>query len=212
MEARQSIILVVDDAPENIRVVKELLKEHCQIRFATSGEKALKIMSEDPLPDLILLDIMMPGMDGYQVCRRLKTDPRTRVVPIIFLTAKANVDDERKGLELGAVDYITKPISPPILLVRVKTHLRLKEASEFLRKQNDILEQKVHKRTRQLSILQDATIVALGSLAETRDNETGNHIRRTQYYVKTLAQVLQNNHYYSEVFTNEYIISKCYCC
>ena len=104
----------------------------------------------------------------------------------IFLTGKTQIEDERKGFELGAVDYITKPISPPILLARVHTHLQLKEASDFLRQQNEILERKVQERTRQLAAVQDVTIVAMGSLAETRDNETGNHIRRTQFYVKEL--------------------------
>jgi putative two-component system response regulator len=141
----------------------------------------------------VLLDIMMPEMDGYEVCRRLKHDPTTRDIPVIFLTAKSEVEDERKGFELGAVDYITKPISPPLLLARVSTHLKLKEASDFLREQNEILEQRVQERTRQLAAVQDATITAMGSLAETRDNETGNHIRRTQSYVRELARALKDH-------------------
>ncbi len=130
---RKQTVLIVDDAPENIAVISSLLKGVCRARVATSGEKALEMAySADP-PDLILLDVMMPGMDGYEVCRRLKADNRTRNIPVIFLTAKSEVADEQKGFTLGAVDYITKPISPPIVLARVKTHLNLRRASEELR-------------------------------------------------------------------------------
>jgi len=198
-------ILVVDDTPDNISLVSALLKDTYRTKIATSGAKALAIAEADAPPDLILLDIMMPEMDGYEVCKRLKADENTRNIPVIFLTAKAQVEDEEHGLDLGAVDYITKPISPPILLARVKTHLALKVAQDFLRDQNAILEQKVAERTRQLSEVQDVTILAMATLAETRDNETGNHIRRTQNYVRALAIKLRDHPRFSEFLTTENI-------
>jgi putative two-component system response regulator len=145
------------------------------------------------VPDLVLLDIMMPDMDGYEVCRQLKANDATRDIPVIFLTARADRDDERKGLALGAVDYITKPMSPPILLARVQTHLALKATADFLRDKSAYLEREVALRTLEVQALQDVTIMAMASLAETRDDETGNHIRRTQLYVKALAERLRTH-------------------
>lgn len=183
-------ILIVDDTPENIDVLGGILRADYRRSVALDGEKALKIAASDDAPDMILLDVMMPGMDGYEVCRRLKTDGQTKDIPVIFVTAKGEVDDEAKGFGLGAVDYITKPVSPPIVLARVKTHLELKQARVALENQNEILEQRVKERTTELVLTQDATIHSLASLAETRDNETGGHIRRTQNYVRALAEHL----------------------
>jgi putative two-component system response regulator len=135
----------------------------------------------------------MPEMDGFEVCRRLKADENTRDIPVIFLTARHEIEDERHGFEIGAVDYITKPVSPPIALERVKTHLQLKETRDFLKDKNAYLEQEVARRTRDISTIQDVTMMAMASLAETRDNETGNHIRRTQHYVRALALQLRNH-------------------
>lgn len=140
-------ILIVDDTPENIDVLGEVLKPYYKRSVALNGEKGLQIAGSSDPPDLILLDIMMPGMDGYEVCRRLKDNEKTKGIPIIFVTAKSEVEDESKGFELGAVDYITKPISPSIVLARVKTHLELKLARDALENQNEILEQKVKERT-----------------------------------------------------------------
>jgi len=170
-----------------------LLKDDYKVKVASNGEKALKIAASENPPDLILLDIMMPGMDGYEVCTRLKADATTRDIPVIFLTAKAEIEDEKHGLELGAVDYITKPISPPIVLARVKTHLTLKASADFLRDKNEFLEAEVARRTAEVAAIQDVTILAMASLAETRDSDTGNHIRRTQFYVKVLAEKLRNH-------------------
>jgi PAS domain S-box-containing protein len=132
-------ILIVDDTPDNIALLSTLLKGRYQTKVATDGARALKIAATEPSPDLILLDIMMPGMDGYEVCRQLKADPRTTPIPVIFLTAKGQMEAEEKGLKLGAVDYITKPISPLILLARVETHLTLKNARQSLQNQNALL-------------------------------------------------------------------------
>ena len=199
---KKPTILVVDDTPDNLMLMHSLLKADYRVKVANGGEKALKIVHSDVPPDLILLDIMMPDMDGYEVCRQLKNNPASRDIPVIFLTAKAEIEDERKGLELGAVDYITKPISPPIVLARVKTQLTLKAAADFLRDKNDFLEQEVTRRTREVAAIQDVTILTMASLAETRDSDTGNHIRRTQHYVMAIAKKLQNHPRFSVFLTN----------
>jgi class 3 adenylate cyclase len=126
------MILVVDDTPANIEVARNTLKETYTIKIATSGARALDLAKAVPQPDLILLDVMMPGMDGYEVCSRLKSDPGTSEIPIIFLTGKTEAEDETKGLELGAIDYIHKPFVPRVVQARVRTHLALREAREQL--------------------------------------------------------------------------------
>ncbi len=123
-------MLIVDDIPANIKVLAETLKSDYEISFATNGQQALEIARSKNPPDLILLDIMMPGMDGYDVCRTLKADKVTQSIPVIFITAKSEEEDETKGLEIGAVDYITKPFCPAIVKVRVRTHLERKQAEE----------------------------------------------------------------------------------
>jgi putative two-component system response regulator len=198
------VVLAIDDAPVNIDTVKAVLGAEYRVQAAVDGSTALKIL-ERMRPDLILLDIVMPEIDGYQVCERIKADPLTREIPVIFLTGKSDEEDEARGLALGAVDYITKPISPAILSERVKTHLALKAARDLLQRQNEILEEKVLERTRQMEELQDVAMVAMGSLAETRDPETGNHIRRTQHYVKLLAMHLRHRDGYRDVLTPEAI-------
>jgi putative two-component system response regulator len=132
--AERKTILVVDDTPDNLSLMSGLLKEEYRVRLANSGERALKAVQGDNLPDLILLDIMMPGMSGYEVCQALKADLRTQPIPVIFLTAMSAPEDEQKGLELGAVDYVTKPINPSLLLARVRNHLaRRAQARELER-------------------------------------------------------------------------------
>jgi putative two-component system response regulator len=173
-------ILVVDDSPENIDLLSEVLRDDYRIRVATSGEKALKIVYSDEPPDLILLDIMMPGLSGLEICRRLKTNPDRRRIPIIFVTAMSSVEDEQRGLETGAVDYITKPISPPIVKARVRTHLALYDQSREL-------ERMVHQRTHELLTTRQQIIRRLGRAAEFKDNETGNHVLRMSHYARIIA-------------------------
>jgi putative two-component system response regulator len=204
LDAKQ-VVLIVDDTPDNITLLSALLKDNYRIKIATNGIKALHIAATSPAPDLILLDVMMPEMDGYETCRRLKENPMTADIPVIFLTAKSQVSDEEMGLKLGAVDYISKPISPPIVLARVATQLHLVRARNLLQDQNKHLESLVLDRTRKLAKMQDAIIMAMASLAETRDNETGNHIRRTQNYVAALARQLKHLPRFSVELTDENI-------
>jgi putative two-component system response regulator len=202
IDEKRETILIVDDSPDNVALLSSLLKGRYRVKVATSGEKALALVTGEKMPDLILLDIMMPGMDGYEVCRRLKGNPETADIPVIFLTAKSNTMDEEKGLELGAVDYITKPPSPPIVIARIRTQLRLKSVADFLKDKNAYLEAEVVRRTREIGTIQDVTMVAMGSLAETRDNETGNHIRRTQHYIKILAEKMKDNPRFKNYLTD----------
>jgi putative two-component system response regulator len=198
-------ILIVDDTPDNITLLSSLLGDEYRNKVATNGMKALRIAKATPHPDLILLDIMMPEMDGYEVCRQLKADPATKDIPVIFLTAKTQEGDETMGFELGAVDYITKPITPPILIARVHTHLALGDARKHLAQQNEILEQQVEERTKRLAALQDAIIISMASLAETRDNETGHHVRRTQHYVRKLAEHLRSHPKFGDQIDDKFI-------
>jgi len=190
---KEQTVLIVDDEPININILAELLMPHYKICVAKNGEKALQIMTSAARPDLILLDVMMPGMDGYEVCRQMKNNPDTRDIPVMFLTAKCTAKDEEYGFNLGAVDYITKPISPSIVKARVMTHLEVKKVRDFLMDKNEYLEQEVARRTQEVAHVQDVTIFALASLAEARDNETGKHLKRTQNYVKLLAGSLKDH-------------------
>lgn len=191
-------ILIVDDMPSNLKIMNDILREDYAVSVATTGAEALEFVRGPARPDLILLDIMMPDMDGYEVCRRLKEDPETRDIPVLFVTAMGDVEDETRGLELGGVDYITKPVSPPIVRARVNNHIRLKL-------HQDHLEELVWARTRELAVTQDATIRSLASLAETRDNETGGHILRTQRYVRALADHLRSRGKFLSLLDDHYI-------
>jgi phosphoserine phosphatase RsbU/P len=153
-EKRKQTVLVVDDAPSNIQVVNSILKDTYNVRIATSGERALALAKVAPLPDLILLDVMMPGMDGYEVCTHLKTDPGTKDIPVIFLTGQTETADETRGFEVGAVDYIHKPFSPAVVQARVQTHLMLRGIREQLAEQLLTIQKELETaRQIQLSIL-----------------------------------------------------------
>lgn len=204
-KAGKNTILVIDDSPEILGIINELLKNEYQLKAANGGEKGLRLAKMDPIPDIILLDILMPDINGMEVCKRLKADPSTRDIPVVFLTAMNDEADEEAGLAIGAVDYISKPIHGPILRARVKTHLEMKCAADFIKDKNVFLVGEVSKRSKDLEFIQDVTILALGSLAETRDNETGNHLRRTQQYVKLLAENLQRHPRFSLKLTRSNI-------
>ena len=209
--ARTSV-LVVDDSAENLALLHGLLKARYRVQLADSGERALRLLEHASLPDLILLDVMMPGIDGHEVCRRVKSQARTRDIPVMFLTSLSESADETHGLELGAVDYITKPVSAPILLARVATHLGVKAMQDLLRDQKHHLELEVRRRTAEMLAARDATIHALASLAETRDLETGNHIRRTQRYVRLLAEQLRGHPRFADFLCGDGIIELLFKC
>lgn len=184
IQDRKPTVLVVDDMPDNIDVLVEILKDEYNIKVAIEGEAALKIASANNPPDLILLDIMMPGMDGYDVCRRLKENVNTRKIPVIFVTSKGDVKDESLGFTIGAEDYILKPVSPPIVRARVATHLALYD-------QRRDLEDEVKKRTEEIEDTRLEIIRRLARASEYRDNETGMHVIRMSHYCRLLAQALQ---------------------
>lgn len=199
------VILIVDDAPENLHLLSELLQPHYRVLVATSGEGCLRVLRRGPKPDLILLDVMMPGMDGYMVLAELRKQPEHTDIPVIFLTALAAAGDEERGLQQGAADYITKPIQPLVVLARVRTQLQAKQARDWLSNQNAALEAEVALRMAENDLTQRVSIRALAHLAETRDPETGNHILRTQAYVQCLATRLRQNPRFAETLTDRYV-------
>jgi putative two-component system response regulator len=194
----KATILIVDDNPENLTVLGELLRERHHVRAANSGARALVLAAWLPVPDLILLDVMMPGMNGHEVLRQLKARPATADIPVIFTTAMDATEDEQRGLALGAVDYMTKPLRPAIVLARVQTHLALRLATRSLQRNNASLEAEVERRMRENQVVQEVTIRALARLAETRDSDTGQHILRTQAYVRLLATLLSDHPRFAE--------------
>ncbi|MFO1424077.1 MAG: two-component system response regulator [Candidatus Competibacteraceae bacterium] len=199
-------VLVVDDVPGNLMVLGELLRDAgYRVKAATSGRAALGYATQQPRPDLILLDVMMPEMDGYEVLEHLHADPATRSIPVIFLTALSDARDEEQGLALGAADYITKPFNPALVLARVRTQLVAKRARDWLADQNTLLEAEVARRMAENDLIQRVTIRALAHLAETRDPETGNHILRTQSYVQRLAIRLQAHPRFAATLNDHYI-------
>ncbi len=185
-------ILIVDDTPENLTLMSGLLEPLYQVRAAGSGARALAVAASDPRPDLILLDIMMPGMDGYEVMRQLKANPVTADIPVIFVTALDSGQDEEQGLQLGAVDFIAKPVRPAIMLARVKNHLDLKSARDELQARNKLLEAEVAARMEENAQIHDISIRSLAHLAEIRSRESSSHLKRTQLYMRALALHLRN--------------------
>ncbi|MFZ4536626.1 response regulator [Propionivibrio sp.] len=199
------VILIVDDSSENLHVLSELLRPLYRVLAATSGEGCLRVANGQTKPDLILLDVMMPGIDGYGVLDRLRDNLATFDIPVVFLTALADAGDEERGLKLGAADYITKPIAPAVVLARVRTQLEAKQARDGLRSQNVALEAEVARRMTENDLTQRVSIRALAHLAETRDPETGNHIMRTQGYVQRLAFGLRQHPRFAATLSERYI-------
>jgi len=183
-------ILLVDDAPENLRILSESLRSDYTIMFARNGTDALRLAAGDPAPDIILLDIIMPGMNGYEVCSALKQSERTKDIPVIFITAQDGENDEAVGFSLGADDYVKKPFQVSLVRKRVANQLEIKLY-------RDRLKDLVNERTQQLQLTQEATIHAMASLAEWRDPETGNHIQRTRAYVSALAEYMSQQEEYA---------------
>jgi len=212
-------VLVVDDQADNLLILEDALSDVYEVHPAVNGREALRYLNGGGRADLILLDVMMPEIDGYEVCRRLKSSESTRTIPVLFLTGLDRPEDEERGLELGAEDFIHKPISPPVVRARVRTHLSLSRATRALERRNADLELLVAERTAEISeqarrlvsskqeviAAQAATITAFCALAEARDNETGNHIRRTQHYVRILAEALQDHPRFRDELDDEVI-------
>jgi len=196
---RRPTVLVVDDTPDDLHLISGLLRNRYSVKLANRGDKAIEIARSNEPPDIVLLDILMSDMDGYQVLKALKEDSRTQIIPVILLTGISDMDDEQKGFDLGAADFITKPVSPPLLWARVATHLGLKRVRTELDGLNEAIGAEVERRMAEAHAVYDVTITALGSLAETRDDQTINHIRRTQRYVRAVAMVLRDHPRFASV-------------
>ncbi len=201
-------VLVVDDTRENLGVIGQLLRPFYRVRVANSGQHALQAAATEPHPDLILLDVMMPGMDGYEVLRQLRAQMSTADIPVIFVTALDGDDDEELGLSLGAVDYVTKPIKPALLLARVKAQLELKKSRDWLSHQNAFLDAEVHRRMLENELVKEVALNALALLAEKRDNETGNHLHRTQSYVALLIKRLRKHPRFAAELANPQVCQR----
>lgn len=186
-------ISIVDDEPINLMILKKLLSPSFLIRAYKSGAELLQAVEKGVKPDLILMDIIMPRMDGYQTLSELRKDPANLGIPVIYISALDSLIDEEKGFHLGAVDYITKPFRPGIVLARVNAHLELKQARDRLKNQNEWLEAEVKRRMVENQMIQDTTLNVFAELVETRDNDTANHVLRTQNYVRIIAERLQKN-------------------
>jgi len=179
-------ILVVDDTPQNLNVASRMLREHYRCLVSLDGAKSIEIARIDP-PDLILLDVMMPVMNGMEVCRRLKEQPETRSVPVIFLTALNEIEDETACFEAGGVDFISKPMNPATLLARVRTHVSLHAQERHLAQLVQQRTQALEERTRELEQTRLEIIRRLGRAAEYKDDDTGLHVIRMSHYTKLLA-------------------------
>ena len=200
-------ILVVDDMPANLELLSGLLKDsHYKIRAAISGELALQAARNDP-PDLILLDINMPRLDGYEVCRRLKADAKLKDIPVIFLSALSEPMDKVKAFGVGGVDYVTKPFQFEEVRARVETHLRLRRMQLELERHNLHLEDLVREQVAEISDSQLAAIIALTKLAESRDDNTGAHIERTRTFARALAEKMRDDPSHSGSITESFIES-----
>ncbi|MDI6746139.1 MAG: response regulator [Rhodocyclaceae bacterium] len=201
-----ALLLIVDDVPTNLAVLGDLLHAAGYVvKAATSGPVALRYAAMHPQPALILLDVMMPEMDGYQVLAELRQNPATRDIPVVFLTALDNARDEERGFQHGAADYIAKPIKPDVVLARVRSQLLARFALDWFRDQNATLEVEVARRMRENELIQTVSIRALAHLAEIRDPETGNHILRTQSYVHLLATLLRDHPRFTAIIDDTYI-------
>ncbi|MEI7431761.1 MAG: HD domain-containing phosphohydrolase [Betaproteobacteria bacterium] len=198
--------MIVDDSPEYLSELGELLQgSGYRVKVANSGPAALHYATRQPLPALILLDIMMPKMDGHEVFRQLRNNSVTHDIPVIFLTSMNSAEDEEWAFNAGGADYIVKPIRPAVILARIRSQLLVKRARQWLQNQNQTLEAEVSRRMRENETIQSISIRALAHLAETRDNETGNHIQRTQDYVRLLATRLADHPRFIETLTPHYI-------
>jgi putative two-component system response regulator len=199
MKSGRQVIFLVDDNITNLTAGKNMLKDHYDIFPMASGDKLFSML-EKIKPDLILLDVEMPEMSGYDAIKKLKAEEGSRDIPVIFLTARNDPGSELEGLSLGAIDYIFKPFSPPLLLKRLENHLLIRSQQTALRDYNDNLQQMVEKRTGQVVELQNAILNTVAEMVEFRDDVTGGHIERTQNYLRLLVdKLLREKIYWEEV-------------
>lgn len=200
----KTTILVVDDAPVISAHLTHLLEDKYDVVVANDGFECLDLVKK-VRPDIILLDILMPKLDGWEVCKQLKSNPKTSNIPIIFLSAKNSFEEEEYGLSIGAVDFISKPINPTIVKARIKTQLENKKYEKFLSDKTSWLEEEVVRKLEHIDQLHYATIAVMVSLAEFRDEDTGLHIKRTQAFVEVLAKELAKLPKYKAVLTHDFI-------
>ncbi|MDR2404186.1 MAG: response regulator [Spirochaetaceae bacterium] len=197
MESSRKKIMLVDDNPTNLTIGKNILINAYDVFTIQSGQKLFKIL-EKVYPDLILLDVEMPEMNGYEVITQLKCDEKYRQIPVVFLTAKSDSGSELEGLTLGALDYITKPFSPPLLLKRIELHLLIESQKQELKNYNENLQELVNQKTRTVVELQNAVLQTVAEMVECRDDVTGGHIDRTQQYLQILTDALLKKDLYPE--------------
>ncbi|WP_296000941.1 HD domain-containing phosphohydrolase [Rugamonas sp.] len=205
----KAIVLIVDQSPDHLVSMNSLLQDQYEIKLANNARAALRLAQQLPRPDLVLLDVALPEIDGYHVCQQLKADPDTAGIPIIFLAEGDLPRHEQHGFMCGAADVLAKPVIAETLLARVRTHILLKQSGELLRHQHLLVEHLVAERTYELTQMLDAVIWALASLAETRDNKTANHIRRIQLYMGALARQLQPHRRFAGELADQQISLLC---
>jgi putative two-component system response regulator len=218
-QTTRPLVVVADDQPETLLILTDTLEADFDVQTFSDGSSVLDYVMQGKHADLFLLDVLMPGLDGFELCRRLKAYEKTRDVPVVIITSLDGAVDEMLGLEVGAIDFLHKPISPAVTLARVRNHLALAGALRLQRQRNTDLEQLVAERTAaireqsetlrkaqdQIIVAQSATITAFCALAEARDNETGNHIKRTQNFVRCLAEELRKHPRHEDLLSSEYI-------
>lgn len=198
---QQKNILIIGSVPDEICLMSDLLKDQFRVEVANNGDKAIKIARSSPQPDLILLDITTPEIDGSEVCRQIKSGEATQNIPIILLTDKSSSEDDDSIFEAGALDQINKPLSPPVIMAIVRSHLRFKANCDLFRNRTEFLEAEIARRIGEIAETQEVTIHVLASLAETRDVDTGSHILRTQHYVRALAKKLSTHPRFKDFLT-----------
>lgn len=205
MTATKPKILLVDDEAFYLELLVNLLQHDYTISVAKNGAEAIKLLEVDPLPELILMDVIMPVMTGLEACSRIKSKYRTADIPIIFLNIKSDIKDEMVGFNLGAADYITKPISPPLVKARVKTHIQLYNSQKQLQSHNIALEKKLREHDRHIIQTQEMAIHCMASLADTGSSGIGQHTRRIQHYVKAIAHALKEHDRFTHEISDEFI-------
>ncbi|MDR3073004.1 MAG: response regulator [Clostridiales Family XIII bacterium] len=198
MEMTKYKVIIVDDNEANLKIARSMLKEYYEVYPASSGARLFELM-ERILPDLILLDIEMPGMDGYDVIKKLKSESSFKTIPVIFLTAKTDQDSEIEGLGLGAIDYILKPFSAPLLRRRIENHILIAEQRKEIQSHNDYLKMEVDRKSFQVEALQNTMLMAVTEMVEFRDGNTGGHIDRTQRYLKVLLEEIMKEGIYADI-------------